>query len=62
MVKKTWLMVGFALIGGYALPQIALQEPSRLPRPERSRRAAQVRQTVKGHKARPPHTQGRRCC
>lgn len=61
-MKKTWVMLAFALIGGYALPQIALQEPSTLPRPERVRLAAQVRQTVKGRKARPPRTQGRRCC
>ena len=62
MVKKTWLMVAFALIGGYALPQIALQETGTPPRPERVRLGRQVRQTLKARKARPPRVQGRRCC
>lgn len=60
-MKKTWLMVAFALIGGDALPPIALQVPGTLPRPERVHLGQQVRQTVKGRKARPPRVQGRRC-
>lgn len=60
-MKKAWLLVAFALVGGYAFPPIVLQEPATLPRPERVRLGRQIRQTFKGRKARPPRTQGRRC-
>lgn len=61
-MKKTWLIVAFALVGGYAFLQIALQDPQSRPRPARARLGQQVRQTLKARKARPPRVQGRRCC